>query len=208
MPHSEIHGSKLIRSSPWLIAAYHVLHRLCVPRHPPDALLSLDHSHRQWSLDRRAFTPITHGVIVCTGRGSKIRRTSVLRAPFRRRRLIGGSSGKPLGLAKWRLRSPNERGAIVDAVSFPGGTSAPPRRNLRSPVRAPLTRKGCAIPDASCSSTLHASSMPTSTEPAKDQLLETDPDDVRSGNIDRDKHRPFQRSRRNILSNAAPRTPG
>ena len=28
-PHSEILGSKLIRSSPWLIAAYHVLHRLC-----------------------------------------------------------------------------------------------------------------------------------------------------------------------------------
>ena len=49
MPHSEIHGSKLIRSSPWLIAAYHVLHRLCMPRHPPDALISLDHSHRQCS---------------------------------------------------------------------------------------------------------------------------------------------------------------
>ena len=47
LPHSEIHGSKLVRSSPWLIAAYHVLHRLCAPRHPPDALLSLDCSHHQ-----------------------------------------------------------------------------------------------------------------------------------------------------------------
>ncbi len=37
-PHSEIHGSKLIRSSPWLIAAYYVLHRLSTPRHPPNAL--------------------------------------------------------------------------------------------------------------------------------------------------------------------------
>ena len=37
-PHSEIHGSKLIRSSPWLIAAYHVLRRLSTPRHPPNAL--------------------------------------------------------------------------------------------------------------------------------------------------------------------------
>jgi hypothetical protein len=46
-PHSEIHGSKLVRSSPWLIAAYHVLHRLSAPRHPPDALLSLDRSHYQ-----------------------------------------------------------------------------------------------------------------------------------------------------------------
>ena len=46
-PHSEIHGSKLIRSSPRLIAAYHVLHRLCMPRHPPDALKTLDRSHCQ-----------------------------------------------------------------------------------------------------------------------------------------------------------------
>ena len=38
-PHSDIHGSKDICSSPWLFAAYHVLHRLSVPRHPPCALL-------------------------------------------------------------------------------------------------------------------------------------------------------------------------
>ena len=36
--HSEIHGSQGICPSPWLIAAYHVLHRLLVPRHPPCAL--------------------------------------------------------------------------------------------------------------------------------------------------------------------------
>ena len=41
-PHSEIRGSKLLRSSPRLIAAYHVLHRLSVPRHPPNALVVLD----------------------------------------------------------------------------------------------------------------------------------------------------------------------
>ena len=44
-PHSEILGSKLIRSSPRLIAAYYVLHRLCTPRHPLDALKTLDRSH-------------------------------------------------------------------------------------------------------------------------------------------------------------------
>ena len=48
-PHSEIPGSKLVRSSPGLIAAYHVLHRLLAPRHPPNALLSLDHSHYRCS---------------------------------------------------------------------------------------------------------------------------------------------------------------
>jgi hypothetical protein len=49
LPHSEIHGSKLIRSSPRLFAAYHVLHRLCMPRHPPNALTTLNRSHCQCS---------------------------------------------------------------------------------------------------------------------------------------------------------------
>src|SRR3546814_644446 len=39
-PHSEIVGSKLAHSSPTLIAACHVLHRLCMPRHSPNALTS------------------------------------------------------------------------------------------------------------------------------------------------------------------------
>ena len=37
-PHSEICGSRAVCASPQLIAACHVLHRLCVPRHPPWAL--------------------------------------------------------------------------------------------------------------------------------------------------------------------------
>ena len=40
MPHSEIPGSPIARISPGLFAACHVLHRLSVPRHPPDALAS------------------------------------------------------------------------------------------------------------------------------------------------------------------------
>ena len=39
-PHSEIAGSKFAHNSPTLIAACHVLHRLCMPRHPPIALTS------------------------------------------------------------------------------------------------------------------------------------------------------------------------
>jgi hypothetical protein len=42
LPHSDIHGSKPARGSPWLFAACHVLHRLLVPRHPPNALLLLE----------------------------------------------------------------------------------------------------------------------------------------------------------------------
>ena len=39
-PHSEIYGSKVAHTSPQLIAACHVLHRLCMPRHPRNALTS------------------------------------------------------------------------------------------------------------------------------------------------------------------------
>ena len=41
LPHSDISGSQLICSSPKLFAAYHVLHRLLMPRHSPCALLCL-----------------------------------------------------------------------------------------------------------------------------------------------------------------------
>ena len=54
-PHSEIHGSRDICSSPWLIAAYHVFHRLLVPRHPPCALSSITNS-----LLPREWDPVTH----------------------------------------------------------------------------------------------------------------------------------------------------
>ena len=40
-PHSDISGSMDICSSPKLFAAYHVFHRLLVPRHPPYALYSI-----------------------------------------------------------------------------------------------------------------------------------------------------------------------
>ena len=39
LSHSEISGSKVICTYPKLIAAYHVLHRLHEPRHPPCALV-------------------------------------------------------------------------------------------------------------------------------------------------------------------------
>lgn len=41
-PHSDIPGSKGALASPGLIAECHVLHRLLLPRHPPNALVALD----------------------------------------------------------------------------------------------------------------------------------------------------------------------
>src|SRR4051794_8959959 len=62
LPHSEIPGSTIARISPGLFAACHVLHRLSVPRHPPDALTlrlsaapnGKDHIRRSQGLHRRA----------------------------------------------------------------------------------------------------------------------------------------------------------
>ena len=41
LPHSGIFGSMVVCTSPKLIAAYHALHRLQKPRHPPYALILL-----------------------------------------------------------------------------------------------------------------------------------------------------------------------
>ncbi len=41
-PHSEIFGSKVAPTSPKLIAECHVFHRLSMPRHPPNALTTLE----------------------------------------------------------------------------------------------------------------------------------------------------------------------
>jgi hypothetical protein len=43
-PHSDIRGSTIARISPRLFAACHVLHRLLAPRHPPNALITLENT--------------------------------------------------------------------------------------------------------------------------------------------------------------------
>ena len=50
-PHSDIPGSKLVCSSPRLIAAYCVLHRLLAPRHSPYALSSLTIGIRELTIE-------------------------------------------------------------------------------------------------------------------------------------------------------------
>jgi hypothetical protein len=70
LPHSEIRGSKGARPSPRLIAACYVLHRLSVPRHPPNALIALDRSKPKTSrlttgplkTDRHPQRPINLGL--------------------------------------------------------------------------------------------------------------------------------------------------
>ena len=56
-PHSDIHGSKPIPGSPWLNAGYHVLHRLLLPRHPPNALFALDLIQKEQGPTAEAVKP-------------------------------------------------------------------------------------------------------------------------------------------------------
>ena len=64
LPHSEIHGSKHILSSPWLIAEYHVFHRLLLPRHSPNALFALDLIQKKTGLLRVLSTPSEDGQVL------------------------------------------------------------------------------------------------------------------------------------------------
>ena len=61
-PHSDISGSMDICSSPKLFAAYHVFHRLLVPRHPPCALSSITNS-----LLPREWDPVHMHSVACVG---------------------------------------------------------------------------------------------------------------------------------------------
>ena len=58
-PHSEISGSRVVCTSPELIAAYHVLHRLHAPRHPPCALSSLTIKFAHRKLDQHIVLLLT-----------------------------------------------------------------------------------------------------------------------------------------------------
>ena len=64
-PHSEISGSQLICNSPKLIAAYHVLHRLLMPRHSPCALISLT-----FSVNLTEKSPIVGSLVTLNYAGS------------------------------------------------------------------------------------------------------------------------------------------
>ena len=75
-PHSEISGSTPVCGSPKLIAAYHVLHRLLAPRHPPYALSSLTFTlgtdavsaWRRANPDTKDLVQQFHRHFVCCGR--------------------------------------------------------------------------------------------------------------------------------------------
>ena len=69
-PHSEIHGSKPARGSPWLIATCYVLHRLSMPSHPPNALNALDPNPQSHKLRPKASAHSALQLVIYTTTGS------------------------------------------------------------------------------------------------------------------------------------------
>ena len=63
LSHSEICGSMVICTCPQLIAAYHVLHRLREPRHPPCALIYFLFSNIQNTEPNTEKNPWKHGIM-------------------------------------------------------------------------------------------------------------------------------------------------
>ena len=109
-PHSDIHGSKPARGSPWLIAACYVLHRLSTPRHPPNALLC-SRSAPPNSLPAGPFGPPT-------GKGAPRRRQHA-RPPFRGARALPSQSGNT-SCAYWRTTCPNQCLLTMSETALPG----------------------------------------------------------------------------------------
>ena len=106
-PHSDIPGSKIVCVSPRLIAAYHVLHRLLVPRHPPCALSSLTGILTKML---RCYLPsVSYSIVKDQARRANAASGHIgTRVPLRRQTHIGSTGTTP---AKPSLVSGGDSGA-------------------------------------------------------------------------------------------------
>jgi hypothetical protein len=133
LPHSEIPGSTIARISPGLFAACHVLHRLSVPRHPPDALtlrLSATPNGKDHDPDDRH----QESGIRTTKRG-KLSSQKTLHA---------GSQARPFG----RARSPATVTQLA-SLRLSINTAPAPRKGGQRQIRvfSPRRRTKLPIPD-------------------------------------------------------------
>ena len=160
-------GSTAVRTFPKLIAAYHVLHRLLPPRHPPNALRSLDRSHLQCPpvLDititprREAQRPCrTFGRIKHHNRKTRSHRTN------------------PYSDGTWRpVQTPPHSNKLTEARMLKCSWDAPASYagtqacSLYTMSRKPLhgAHKGAPVSGNSCSSNMDTSRMvePVGIEP-------------------------------------------
>src|SRR5260370_25758724 len=145
LPHSEILGSQLVCSPPRLIAAYHVLHRLPVPRHPPCALTRLisvsrcDSSTPQHTTHRLSKSRNPRGPD--TGPRWSRERRAALSGPCLETMIERGSAGDIRGLS---ARAPEVAGRAYSALQKGGdpaaGSPTAPMLRLRPSHRLDLRR--------------------------------------------------------------------
>ena len=135
----EISGSKLICSSPELIAAYHVLHRLLVPRHPPYALCSLTiFFHRAWPRSKRpdiSETPTYSLTLV-----SRLAAPRPSRGRYETRcfeNLFCVFQRSKIGFTTWTLAGSNRRPPACKAGALPAELRA---LNFCRPIGVPSSR--------------------------------------------------------------------
>ena len=147
LPHSEIPGSKPVCGSPGLIAACHVLHRLCAPRHPPSTLSSLTIKYL-----RRVVCILIYPILLSKTSITRIKRPSRdPRGPFhpsiRRRSLCEPGRDRSVSFRWWSRSGSNRRPTACKAAALPaelrprvlpalGPASPLPSARLRSSRRA------------------------------------------------------------------------
>ena len=163
LPHSEITGSKPIPGSPVLIAGYHVLHRLLLPRHPPNALLALDPIQR--AQGRPFATRPTAGATPHGATGPLSTEVIHVCAPptpegTTRQRLVyltwnKAARGPPTRLQARRPDPPLTRGgqaasmfSLHDVIVLVGRESAP--RALADPATGGVVEPGGIEPPTPC----------------------------------------------------------
>jgi hypothetical protein len=103
LPHSDIPGSKVAPTSPGLFAECHVLHRLSMPRHPPNALLILESSSSCAGMKSDDITPTHNAQLYPSG---KTLPANLCFAPQ-----LPGAALRPLGYGE---RSPARGRACLD----------------------------------------------------------------------------------------------
>ena len=172
-PHSEISGSTLVCSSPKLIAACHVLHRLLAPRHPPYALssLTIPGSRRTAGIGSDALPTseprrrprhcvITEatvcGVFSCQ---TSSRRGARKSAPCERGRAVDDERARKTENAWWRIpgsnrRPPGCKPGALPAELIPPNERRPPARGAAASWWAwvdsnyrPHAYQACALTD-------------------------------------------------------------
>jgi hypothetical protein len=127
LPHSETPGSPIARISPGLFAACHVLHRLSVPRHPPDALHLFDPRRRCGPPVRGKPQPASRKTAAHSGKPQTGARPGQAPKPFPARRTPSGR--RP------QARRPQRRVSHEDTSSDgPARRLAPAPRNPSASV--------------------------------------------------------------------------